>query len=325
MLKRLKKVLVGAGLGLLFVFPMGASADSSEFIHIGSNDLRGGVADEIDGYLSGYFSSKQEELNELLESGQITEAEYEAQNEAIEKEWQEEDLIINQLQLFKPSYMAHVKDISPDWSDPYTNIHGIEFAENLEILSGEFTNPVYDLRPVTTSNKLKELRLPIANQHALTDLAGLENLEQLYLEGKGFGTEDEEFAAEEAVQEELGYYYDAIYTQVLLTDVSALSSLNKLSRLDIYSEGALPVVTLRQGTTSYELVDPVILSSQFDGAEIEYHSYLNQGDEDYSFESNEEVKWEGLTGSERFLSFSFSVRKGNYSFDGEGQIPIRWK
>lgn len=325
MLKSWKKVLVGAGLGLLFAFPVGVNADSNEYIHIGSGDVRRSVVGEVSTYLSNDFRSKQEELDEMLANGQITESEYTEQYEAIEKEWQDEEMIISQLQLFKPEYMTQVKEIDPDWVESYPNIHGVELAENLEILTGDFVNPISDLRPVSQSEALKKVRLYIANQHDLNDLTGLINLENLYLQGKGFGTRDEERAAQSAVYEELGNYYDAIYTQALLTDISALSGLTNLRSLDIYAEGMLPVVTLRQGTTSYELVDPIILSSQFDGAVIEYSSYLNQGDEDYSFDSNEEVKWEGLTGSERFLSFSFSVSKGNYYFDGEGQIPIRWK
>ncbi|MGC6767795.1 hypothetical protein [Enterococcus sp. LJL51] len=378
----LKRVLVAGGLGLLFGFPLAASANELDYVHFPDATLRDELVYKSEYYLRDKYDQKREEIeaenqakqeqlqtafdaevarfeaiqadydeqyNQLdadLNNGLITQEEYdrkyaelnkkveeldqqrEVAMEKYDKDVEEQDNIYHQAlaennknnenenefirkyELFDKKFIASVEGISPDWTDPYSSLNGLEFAVNLKRLSGEQTTPFGDLRPINKLTKLEEIYSVVAsNQGSLIDLKDLTSLKELRFSFSGYGTEEE--------------YYDNrdnMYTRTLLTDISALSNLPQLNEISLYAEGIMTPVTLKQGTDSYQIYDPIILSSQFDGQAITYTSGMDE-----NTDSSEELKWENLTGTEKYLPFSWSVTKGNYHFSGRGQVPLRWK
>ncbi|MHC5217346.1 OmpH/Skp family outer membrane protein [Enterococcus sp. LJL128] len=380
----LKRVLVAGGLGLLFGFPLAASANELDYVHFPDATLRDELVYKSEYYLRDKYDQKREEIEaenqakkeqlqtayevevtrfeEIqagydeqayqlvndLKNGLISQEEYDRKYAELDKKVEElnqqrevatekydkdveeqnhiynqahtendknmenEDEFIRKYELFDKKFIASVEGISPDWADPYSSLNGLEFAINLKRLTGEQSIPFADLRPINKLSKLEEISIVAMNQGSLIDLKGLTNLKKLTLSLAGYGTE-----------EEFEEYYnnrDKMYTRTLLTDISALSNLPQLNQLSLYAEGIMTPVTLKQGTDSYQIYDPIILSSQFDGQAITYTSGLDE-----NTDSSEELKWENLTGTEKYLPFSWSVTKGNYHFSGRGQVPLRWK
>lgn len=294
------------------------------------------------------FDRLDEELNDRHGNGEITEEEYtteseklqadrEAYNtdfdqrvedfeaafetglEKLEKQQEDDVHTIETYELTTKEILASVDTISTELLSLNPSLSGLEFVPNLKNFTGEMGKEwtVSDTRPLLKTTKMEIMDLPISNQMNLNSMKNLTNLKILTVAAGGYANDEDREQIEESANTER-------YTETLLTDISALSNATKLESLSIRAEGALPVVTLKKGTTSYELVDPIVLSSQFDGATISYTSEL--GDNyDYYFESSDQLKWEGLTGEEDVLLFSWNVSKGKFGYRGIGQIPIRWK
>lgn len=298
------KIVVGVfTLGTMLLSPVGANAEPSDYIRFSSNDLM----DEFQSnYRKFYAENQQREeidlLDEKYDTGELTDEEYDEAVAAVEQKWEEKIAFTDEYGIFPKEYIASVEGISPDWVDDYTNFNGLENATNLKSLTGE-EGTTKDLRPLRKLEQLEEVMLEVTNQVNLYDLKDAENLKYLRLSTSGVGNHDDE--------DDRGKY-----TQAVLTDISDISDLTGLNRINIDTEGIMPTITLKQGTTSYQLYDPVVPSSQFTGATISYRSDIS---------SNEWVEWNNLTGEEEYLTFNWGISKGNHSYSGEAQIPIRWK
>lgn len=246
------------------------------------------------------------------------EATSEADLEKLEKQQEEEVRIIETYELTTKEALTSVDTISTELLSLNPNLSGLEFVPSLKNFTGEMGREwtVSDTRPLLKTPKMEILDLPISNQMNLNSMKNLTSLKEARIYGGGYANEEEE-------EQILNVADKDRYTETLLTDISALSNATNLEKLSISAEGALPIVTLKRGTTSYELIDPVVLSSQFEDATITYYSELE--DNDYHFQSSDQLKWEGLTGEEDVLLFNWNVSQGKFGYSGIGQIPIRWK
>ncbi|WP_086350152.1 hypothetical protein [Candidatus Enterococcus clewellii] len=255
--------------------------------------------------------------NEFTKKIEAFETKSEEELEKLEKQQQEEEAFIETYELPTKEFLVTVDTISTELLSLNPSLSGLEYVPNLKYFTGEISREwtVSDTRSLLNTPKLEILHLPISNQTNLNSMKNLIQLKELHLEAGGYANKEEEH-----IQETMN---DERYTEALLTDISALSNATNLKKLSVSAEGAMPVVTLRKGTTSYELVDPIVLSSQFDGATLSYYSYLDETN--YSYASNDLLKWEGLTGEEDMLLFDWDVSQGQFGFRGIGQIPIRWK
>lgn len=303
MKKSWKNVVGTIVLVAALLMPVGAEAAPEDYIHFSSNDLMNELVASFEReYAADLEGAEIEALYEQWDAGELTEEEFYEARDAVQQKWEEKTAFVNEYGIFSKDYIETVEDISPDWCDIYTNLNGLEHAVNLKSLTGE-EGTTKDLRPLRKLVKLEEVMLEVSNQVNLYDLKNAENLKELSLSTSGYGNYDDEYEEEQ-------------YTQAVLTDITALSELTALERIRIDTEGIMPTITLKEGTTSYQLYDPVVPSSQFNGATISYDSDIA---------SSEWVEWTNLTGEEEFLTFTWRINKGNHSFYGEAQIPIRWK
>ncbi|MBL1227469.1 hypothetical protein [Enterococcus sp. BWR-S5] len=259
--------------------------------------------EKIDLQSTAFYEEKEQKL-ELLAS------EYEQGITSLDKTHVEESDFLNTYGLVHKNVLPTIEVIDLDWCQTYNNIAGFENFENVKKVTGEFgASPILDIRPFRGMTSLEYVRTAVSGVVNLDDFKNNTQLKvlELYTVGNSIGDEG----------------WQAPYTQPLLTDISALSELSQLNRADISTQGILTPVTMKKDTTSYQLYDPIILSSQFEGAQLTYCTFDSNGTE--STRSNEELVWSGLTGKEEFLAFEFDIQKGNFFYSGEGQIPLRWK
>lgn len=105
-----------------------------------------------------------------------------------------------------------------------------------------------------------------------------------------------------------------------LTDISKLSEFQSIEQAQIETEAKMPAITLKAGYRKQEVLDPIVLSSQFDGAEISYSS------PDSTFTNTDGLlKWNAIPFGTDFQNLNWSVSKGEFSYTGNVQIPINWK
>ncbi|WP_339101784.1 hypothetical protein [Candidatus Enterococcus clewellii] len=105
-----------------------------------------------------------------------------------------------------------------------------------------------------------------------------------------------------------------------LTDISKLGDFPSITQATIETESKMPAITLKSGYRKYEVLDPIILSSQFSGAEINYSS------NDSTFTNTDGLlKWNAIPFETEYLNLHWFVSKGNFSYTGDVQIPINWK
>ncbi|MGC6768389.1 hypothetical protein [Enterococcus sp. LJL51] len=284
----MEKVTGIVGLGLLFGLPTTARAENRDYVRFNDRSITYDLSSTFDSYAYDQRYVELDELAEKLELGLISENDYDVAYEAIYQKWEEKMDFTQQFGLFTPEFLTSMERFSGGFDDNYTSFNGLEVAVNLKSFVGEEGN-TKDIRPLRKLTKLEELNIEITNQLNLYDLKNAQNLKDLRLYTRGYGNEEEE--AEEQ-----------LHTQALLTDISALSELNQLEHIMISSEGIMPTITLKRGTTFYELYDPIVPSDQFQDAEMSYSSQDEGGTS--LMESNERLKWHNLTGQEEFLSFS---------------------
>ncbi|MGX7149415.1 hypothetical protein [Enterococcus ureasiticus] len=254
---------------------------------------------------SNRYQVEVDKLREDHEKGLITDDEFdklfEQLDEANEKNLLERETLFNTYGLLKKVDMKNMTHFDTDFED-YSSLAGFEQMTALEQIQGEGGN-FNSFRELGELKKLKTVMLEANNQLTLNSFKNLTDLETIILRFDGFENDDES---------RIG-----VYTQALTTDISALSNLDKLKELRISARGRMATITLKKGTTSYQLFDPIVPSKQFDGAQMKYYSDST---------SNESLEWNNLTGNEKYLEFSWRIDKGrNISYTGDGQIPIRWK
>lgn len=272
-----------------------------------SNDcgIREGLFSRVGKIYSNRYQIEVDKLREDHEKGLIGDDEFDKLADQLdklnEKKLLERETLFNTYGLLKKEDVKKVTHFDTDFEE-HSSLAGFEQMTELEQVQGE-GGKFNSFRELSGLKKLKTVRLEASNQLTLNSFKNLNNLETIVLWFDGYENYDERSHGE--------------YTQVLTTDISALSNLDKLKELRIDTQGKMATITLKKGTTSYQLFDPIVPSKQFDGAQMKYYSDIT---------SNESLEWNNLTGDEKYLEFSWSIEKGrNISYTGEGQIPIRWK
>lgn len=189
---------------------------------------------------------------------------------------------------------------------PYT-IEGIQYFSNInsiELVDGYIT----DLRPLNNvkNNKVLTVSQPLTS---LTFLKNMQNLEELYLEAQNI-TNDEK------------YIDDIDESLYAITDLTVLNSLDNLQIANIYSSDRLfPTISLKKSMDKFILVNPFILSKQFQNSEVNITSKTPE----FTFE-NDILTWNGITPNTKELqiSWEFSTTDRNFIFSGDSTIPINW-
>lgn len=178
-----------------------------------------------------------------------------------------------------------------------TSLEGLQDFTNIENFTIGFGD-VVDFRPISESSSLLS-ELFIRNNSSIANLDVFKNistLQTLYLE-----------------------LYGNNVTPACI-DISAISNFVKLNYIKIYTTGVLQSITLSDDYRNYELYDPVILSSQFDGAAITYSST------DSCFtNSNNILKWNDIPYGTDNLQLSWTIKDGYSSYSGDATIPINWR
>ncbi|MGX7244525.1 hypothetical protein ACWOC1_06720 [Enterococcus quebecensis] len=278
MKKKLITIVGTLMLGTL-VFPLVAKATGGNgFIQVPSIDVR-----------SNLFEGIKTKLSEDGESNLAKDLEY----------------VYNRYGVIPLEYMDKVTYVGSDWVEPYLN--GLEHAENLERLMGEFIDELQDFTPIKNSRKLKEILVTYGNNTNLKDLRNLENLEKLTIGSRGVS--DRESWPEKM-------------DMLALYDLSDLSELTNLKRIKIDTAGLLQTITLKKGTKTYEMYSPVIKSSQFKDSVVKYYG----DDEEVTFtEKDSLLRWENIDNDTEFLLLTWDTSVGeNYHFSGDTKIPINW-
>ena len=167
-------------------------------------------------------------------------------------------------------------------------------------------NYVTDYRPLKTAKKLETFSQASTPSTSLEFLSELTNLKQIQIHLSN--ATDSTGEADTSLRP--------------IIDLSYLNDLNKLESIQITEDNRYSnTITLTKGTTSYQLVDPVILSNHFDENLIEYTS----NDNNFSCSSNKILTWENLNPTITKLTYSWDARSDNSTFKGETTLPIRWK
>lgn len=246
-----------------------------------------------------------DQLMEKHEKGLISDDEFDELSEQLtetdEKNLLKRATLFENYGLVKKADIQNITHFDTDF-EAYSSLNGIEQMTALEQIQGEGGN-FNSFRELVALKKLKTVMLEANNQLTLNSFKNLKELETIRLLFDGYEDNEEQRSR--------------VYTQALPTDISALSNLDKLNKIEISARGRMATVTLKKGTTSYQLFDPIVPSKQFEGATMKYSS---------DSESDEWLEWNNLNGDEKYLAFSWRIEKGaNFSYTGEGQIPIRWK
>jgi len=103
-----------------------------------------------------------------------------------------------------------------------------------------------------------------------------------------------------------------------------LSKLTNLDSFKLYNDGErlFSTISLKKGMTSYSLINPFILSSQFEGGVEE----ITSNNEGFSF-NDDILEWKNLNSEtkEVNISWSFKSPDGKFKYIGDSSIPIKWK
>jgi len=172
-----------------------------------------------------------------------------------------------------------------------------------------------DFRPIENNKNLKELRIegPISSTRFICKL---KKLEQLTIEANpldGDASIDDDELGED--------FYDYKDTEInAITDITFLNNLDNLKDIEIESiDRDFPSIGLKKGDSKYQLVNPFLLSKQFNGADIEITSDTGE----FKFENNI-LTWENINPEAEFLNVQWNVVKEDYSYRGNSRIPIHW-
>ncbi|WP_430602040.1 hypothetical protein IGJ02_002243 [Enterococcus sp. DIV0724b] len=300
-------VLLALGLGLSIGTTDEVEAISeSPYAFFNELSIRETVGTELDQVYKNKYKEKIDKLDNDFENNLISNEEYEKLFDKLTEEFEanllEKQSLFNDYQLFKKEELKDITSFGGEF-ELNSSLSGFNQFSSLKIIQGEGGN-FNSFRELNGLKELREVWLEGSNQLTLNSFKNSPNLETIILKFNGFENYDERLRNEG-------------FSQTLTTDISALSNLNKLKQIRINACGRMATITLKKGTTSYRLFDPIVASKQFEGAEMNYSS---------SIESDEWLEWNNLEGNEEYLDFSWRVEKGsNFSYTGEGQIPIRWK
>ncbi|MGX7264267.1 hypothetical protein [Enterococcus crotali] len=277
----------------------------SPYTYFNEYGIRQELFSDIDALHSDRYRAEMDQLMENHEKGLLSDDEFDRLSKTLaesdEEEFLERKTLFDNYGLLKKIDIKNITHFDADFEE-YSSLTGLEEMTALEQIQGEGGN-FNSFRELGKLKKLKRVMLEANNQLTLNSFKNLKDLEEIRLLFDGHENNEEQGSQE--------------YTQALPTDISALSNLDKLKNIQISARGRMATITLKKGTTSYQLFDPIVSSKQFDGAKMNYSS---------DSESNEWLEWNNLKGDEKYLGFSWRIENGpNFSYIGEGQIPIRWK
>ncbi|MGG5343770.1 hypothetical protein [Enterococcus sp. AZ192] len=228
-------------------------------------------------------------INELEENG------------VVEEEIERFGNLFESYSIIEKQYGPLATTVESELQSDERSLEGLENLTNLINVSyegGAFT----DLRPLEKLTKLKTLEIDTENVQNIESLKKLAKLERLSLYNrlnikKDFGTKS-----------------------MALTDISALNHLSNLKFIRIHTDGDMPTITLRNDYQKYEVLDPIIVSNQFEGSTVEYTS----SDENFS-NADGLLKWENIPVGTESLELNWKIEKENCEFYGYARIPIEWK
>ncbi|EOL44317.1 hypothetical protein [Enterococcus caccae] len=212
--------------------------------------------------------------------------------------------LFNNYGLFEKNDLKKATGLLDSESSPFS-LEGIQFLSNLDNYAMDGTLAV-DSRPLSHLGNVKTFEDWGSPSFSIDYLKSMAKLEELNITLTNLENQDEKSLAP-------------------ILDISVLNTLNNLKYVRIGSEERFyPTVVLKKGMNQYQLVDPVILSKQFDGVTVEYKST----DANFTYD-NGIMTWKDLTSDTTKLKFSWSAVKkdgdNSYSFIGEATIPILWK
>ncbi|MGL4697997.1 hypothetical protein [Enterococcus larvae] len=185
----------------------------------------------------------------------------------------------------------------------------LEGLQNVDTKKLVLHGQPYDFNPIANIWRLEELEIYLVGGHgyggrAKTGSQDLSFMRQGFVNLKTFKYEQGDSA-------------DA--TNALL-DVSELSDHPSLEQVDIKTAGGMQSISMRSGYRKYEVFNPIVLSSQFEGAEIVYSST------DATFTNTDGLlKWNAVPQDTEYLNLSWTVTQGAFHYEGDVQIPIDWK
>lgn len=204
-----------------------------------------------------------------------------------------------------PKYAAEYVTFWVDsFSDEYhPSIEGIQYFKNIERIDVPISK-VTDIRPLAALKKTKMMQF--LTNGSVTDLRPIGQMESL---------EQVTLAFRPALDED----------GLALTDISPLSNLKNSENIYVETNGNLQTITMKNGYRKYEVFEPIVLSSQFGGAAVEYTS------DDQNFTNSDGLlKWNTVPYGTEHLTLQWEVQKEGpegqyYYFSGDVQIPINWK
>lgn len=194
-----------------------------------------------------------------------------------------------------------------DYFEAETSMNSIDMIQYAKNLTGvQIDGKVSDLRPLGNTKNLKELSI----NGPVTSLGFIKNLKKL--EGISIDANSMDNNHSETNDD-----YKAI------TDISVLDELDKLEAIHLSSyDRPFPTVSLKKDITKYVLVNPFILSKQFENSLLEITSTTSG----FTFE-NDILTWDNLTPETKELEISWKVKDSSkkFIFEGESKIPLYWK
>ncbi|WP_207694580.1 hypothetical protein DOK67_0000356 [Enterococcus sp. DIV0212c] len=217
-------------------------------------------------------------------------------------------------EIYAPIVTAFGGELSSSLTRSY---EGVQKMKNLKLVDIE-GGKVVDMRPLSNLTEIEILNIDqnisVPNLNVFSKLTKVKEL-WLGLESRVNGHSQIE---------------DKSNGHLALVDITALNNMLNLENATIRTRGEMQPIVLKKGMTQYQMVSPIQLSSQFDGAKISYTSFDN-----IVIENKDVFTWTDLVspseqednytdGTEQ-LSFEWEVSKGNYSFVGKAFIPIIWK
>lgn len=186
------------------------------------------------------------------------------------------------------------------WSYFSNSLEGLQYVKTRELnLDASYV----ELNQIGTNDSYEVMNIKIANTeypgsqtNGVTDLSFMKSLPNL--KDFNFSTEN-------------GY---------ALVDVSKLDEFPSIEKARLQTNAFMPTISLSETHNSYELFDPIILSSQFEGAEVIYSSI------DSGFTNTDGLlAWSNILAGTEYLNLEWTVENGDFTYVGVVKLPIVWK
>ncbi|MGX7418615.1 hypothetical protein ACWOFR_07390 [Carnobacterium gallinarum] len=193
------------------------------------------------------------------------------------------------------------------------SLDGFQYAVNSTSFDSEATFAV-DYRPLENLTKVEKFREYSGPMYSIDFLKNMTNLKDVYIR----------ISARTDYESEYGSIDKALRP---IVDLSTVDNLENLTYFNIIEEPReAQAISMKKSMTQYQLVDPIILSKQFEDAAVEYSS----SDTNFTIEDGV-MTWNNLDPSVTELHYSWDASHdnekidGTFKFSGETIIPLNWK